>query len=311
MRNTILMFLVILTLIVLNPLAFAQDDADVPMQQIVFIVWDAVTEEYQFKLINIDGTGLRTFEAIEDITLGGFSWSPDGQRMIYSCDYDLCLYDFESEEQRRIADQGGWEFSPSFFSDNERIAFLLDGADDVRAMAILSLTTGELQLIEQGGEVPAMARTSGTLAVAQHEDLIAFSSRSGDDEASIFITRIDGTVIDAIFQVDGGNGFATQPRWSPDGSTIAFTGESEMRSGFAIQLWDLEARTLRPLNPQSIAPGDELQASWSPDGQSIAFTLGSGLYITNVATGEYQLVYESASQRMYEMHWRPLPNATD
>src|SRR5690606_20324536 len=66
-------------------------------------------------------------------------------------------------------------------------------------------------------------------------------------------------------------GSITDPAWSPDGRTLAFSGA---RGGITdLYLFDLETEEIRALTSGRNA---ELQPAWSPDGRTIAFVTDRG-----------------------------------
>jgi Tol biopolymer transport system component len=75
------------------------------------------------------------------------------------------------------------------------------------------------------------------------------------------------------------------PRWSPDGTQIAFVGHKEGNPD--IYVYDVAAQTIRNL---SAAPQDDYEPRWSPDSQYLTFfrreNTGLQLALVRVATGE-------------------------
>ncbi|MDQ3547341.1 MAG: S9 family peptidase, partial [Chloroflexota bacterium] len=60
-----------------------------------------------------------------------------------------------------------------------------------------------------------------------------------------------------------------QPRWSPDGATLAFTSDRKLDDDLKGQIWTIAVAGGEPTRLTSLAEGIE-EFSWSPDGRSIA-----------------------------------------
>jgi Tol biopolymer transport system component len=81
---------------------------------------------------------------------------------------------------------------------------------------------------------------------------------STNDKTRIHVLAVDG---EGVRRLTGGNDFS--PRWSPDGSTIAFT-----RHGRGLYTVTANATRLRRLQARASGP------AWSPDGSLIAYFSG-------------------------------------
>ena len=75
----------------------------------------------------------------------------------------------------------------------------------------------------------------------------------------------------------------TNPAWSPDGKTIAFSGQSTGVTD--LFLYDLDTKQVRRLTDDKFA---DLQPAWSPDGRTLAFVTdrGPATNLPNLAYGE-------------------------
>ncbi len=98
---------------------------------------------------------------------------------------------------------------------------------------------------------------------------IAFAStRSGAVE--IWLMNVDGTGLVQRTNVPEG---ACQPKWSPDGTKIAFISPCERNlvsyPGASIFIMNADGTGVTPLPS---VPGGDYDPSWSPDGSQIAFT---------------------------------------
>src|SRR5690606_31539789 len=74
----------------------------------------------------------------------------------------------------------------------------------------------------------------------------------------------------------------TNPSWSPDGRSIAFSG---MNGGISdIYVFDVMSGEVRQLTDDRFG---DLQPAWSPDSRTIAFVSDRGRYGTNFETLDY------------------------
>jgi TolB protein len=112
---------------------------------------------------------------------------------------------------------------------------------------------------------------SGTDAPASCTNRLAFVS-SRDGNAEIYLSEFDGSKQINLTQSPEEE---SEPRWSPDGSRVAFVRDDE---GEAI--WTMNADGSDPVQLTEVVPDVSLsRPAWSPDGTRIAFVrfaLGSG-----------------------------------
>jgi TolB protein len=94
---------------------------------------------------------------------------------------------------------------------------------------------------------------------------LVFASTRHSERAGLYMKAVEGT---ALTQLTAGPGEDIQPRFSPDGETIAFCSN---RSGN----WDIWriGRDGTGLTQLTYGPADELAPSWSPDGTQVVYTV--------------------------------------
>jgi acylaminoacyl-peptidase len=96
--------------------------------------------------------------------------------------------------------------------------------------------------------------------VRQFQDIMADQRRS-----NLWVVNADGT---GHRPLTSGNFSDTSPRWSPDGSQLAFLSDREA-GGQIWRLWIASGQMARVTNVTEAPAG----ISWSPDGRHLAFTM--------------------------------------
>jgi len=116
-------------------------------------------------------------------------------------------------------------------------------------------------------------------------DLVAFQAYAGGT-FHIWVMRPDGS---GVRQVTTGHGDDREPRFSPDGTKIAFSSDRAFNGSYDIWVVDVASGALTQwtntggvTTPPAPASVDEYEPTWSPDGQRIAFVVGSGATGTTI-----------------------------
>jgi TolB protein len=100
-------------------------------------------------------------------------------------------------------------------------------------------------------------------------------------------------------------GRSIEPRWSPDGTQIAFASNQDDPKGLKIYVMNADGSDQRVLTQHE---GYALSPSWSPDGQTLVFHTNwesrFQLYTVNVDGGEPQKLYD-VPNNAYMPAWSP------
>ena len=223
------------------------------------------------KLVNVRyGVGLFLMDPdgknVEQLTSGerdrNPSWSSDGTRIAYTNTEGLFVVEAQGGKPQRIVEALG-SSNPVWSPDNTRIAYTalerVDGAFKVHTFIIDADGKNRLALTQ---ERPL------EIVWAPDSDRLAFTTRGDSFQETVIVIDSDGT--NRRILVEG-----TEPAWSPDGTTIAYTFWGE--HGIDIFLIDADGgpqkRLVTGTNPV-----------WSPDSTRIAYTTGfsnSGISITD------------------------------
>lgn len=159
-----------------------------------------------------------------------------------------------------------------------------------------------LQFIHSAGDWHPDGRLFAIAGIKTGEPLLTIMDAENAD--IVREIRIEGHDVGAIYT----------PSWSPDGTRVAFSGQSR---GFTdLYVLDLETERVTRLTADPFA---DLQPAWSPDGRSLAFTtdryttdlelLVAGPYqvaLLDLASGEIEALPGFDDQfRNYNPQWAP------
>jgi CubicO group peptidase (beta-lactamase class C family) len=213
--------------------------------------WDLFT-------VDADGspTARITHDAEPDATP---AWSPDGSELAFARgapnDTDLYVIGPDGTGLERLTDLDGWEGAATWSPDGARIAFVHD-TTDVNGWG----HPGELWVIDRDGSGLEPLRPEATANPAWSPDgrLIAFDGLGTDDHIGILDLET-GTVADL------GPGWF--PRWSPDGTRIAYVQFDE-RGSSDLHLMSPDGADRVQLTDD---PAFDTVPQWSPDGSTIWF----------------------------------------
>ncbi|MGE0539072.1 MAG: TolB family protein [Dehalococcoidia bacterium] len=250
-------------------------------------------------------------------------WSPDGKRIAYGLDVtytglpnqnwgsDIAVINTDGSGDEQIVFRRpasgvqvqGIAWSPD--SAALYISLMETNIKDGRFLGQtlnlerLDLATGERQILVPDAAYPSVSPDGSRIAY------VTFAT--GNDPGGLWVARADGSDRRLIVPASGRFVVVTHPRFSPDGSTIAFSAATFTSSGdrrpagptlsSALNAKPIAAHGL----PQDIwlvpvAGGeptrltnmleDEPTVAWSPDGNQLAIIATGGLYDINVAGGE-------------------------
>jgi dipeptidyl aminopeptidase/acylaminoacyl peptidase len=201
---------------------------------------------------------------------GAFDWTPDGGALVYaSTDGGLYLVAADGGAPRRLVEHGP-AAAPAVSPDGTRVAYTVDAHHVAVASTAddgpwpVRLSTGADFCFD-----PAWSPDSTHVAWHEWDD-----PNMPWDESRIVLRSADGR--DDPVTVAGGDGVGVQqPRFSPDGSHLAFLCDAE---GW-LNLWraDRDGAGASPLLKEGVEHGDpswgpgQRSFAWSPDGRQIAF----------------------------------------
>ncbi|HEU4457137.1 MAG TPA: hypothetical protein VFR81_28975, partial [Longimicrobium sp.] len=198
---------------------------------------------------------------------------------------------------------GRYNLAPALSPDGRRVVFIseLDNLDI--ELYVADAETGQVQRRLQRGTTfdphfGSLRYISSAGVWSPDGTRFAFSAlRKAKDV--VVVLDVDRARILREYEVDGVDEI-TNPTWSPDGSTIVFSG----MSGGMSDLWALELSTGRGRKLTSDANAD-MHPAFSPDGRTIAFVTdrGPNTDLSQLRYGNYRIAlmdYSSGQIRALE-----------
>jgi Tol biopolymer transport system component len=221
----------------------------------------------------------------------GFGRLRGGDALAYSADryrepnggrnFDLYLRDLTTHVTLRLTHRPQGEFAPAWSPDGVYLAYHTDNPSDAN-IYIMEVATRDTIQLTGDPSLEAMA------AWSPDGMRIAFQAYGSTGDWDIFVARRTGDGVDAwggLMNLTRLEGADTDPRWSPDGTRIAFT--SRRLGDTNARLYTMSASGGDLVALSSDTPSADRAPAWSPDGTRIAFTSsrgeGDGVYIIDLA----------------------------
>jgi dipeptidyl aminopeptidase/acylaminoacyl peptidase len=217
-----------------------------------------------------DGSGppvVVTADAPVAKSASAFAWTPPGDEIVYAAGDGRLLAMPAAGGPVRVLSRDGRASAPVVSADTTRVAFVLE-RDDACDIAVVPLDGSAWPVrVSTGadwGFDPSWAADGS--ALAWHEWDVPDMPWDG---SRLVLRPLDGCVPAGPPQVvEGGDGVAVgQPRFSPDGSALAFVCD---RGGF-MNLWVARADGEKP-QPVLDEPYEHAEPTWGPGQRSFAWS---------------------------------------
>ncbi|GIK37292.1 MAG: hypothetical protein BroJett011_11250 [Chloroflexota bacterium] len=233
-------------------------------------------------LMNMDGSDLTRLTDIG--VIGCFAWSPDGQQIAFSSNYDIYVINAVGGDQPKLivdvtpTDGDAAYVCPTWSADSQQLFLAVPFLYGIYAAPA------------DGSSLTKLADIEGwDHAWSPDRQMLVFVSRR-DREFEIYGMKTNGS---NLTQLTDNTARDLDPAWSPDGLTIAFASDREVEDKYELYLMQADGSNPRKLTQTSSRR--IFRPTWSPDGQTIVYTRSSedGVWIDLIradGTGYKQLV---------------------
>jgi TolB protein len=185
--------------------------------------------------------------------------SPDGSKIAYTSRqngyWDIFQYDLASGQSTRLTDTPDYEEPASWSPDGQWLAIdrLVANRLQIFLLPLTDKNTAPVQLT--AFDAPSYDPQWSS----QGREVAFVSPRDGKED--IWLARLD-KIDDRFLNLTGSfPGNHRQPRWSPDGSLLAWS--SKLPDGMAVETWNPQGRQA----PHTLGPGTN--PVWAPAGNAV------------------------------------------
>jgi Tol biopolymer transport system component len=225
---------------------------------------------------------------LEHTDIQGLAWMPGSRQLLFSSNrtgiYALWTLDIAGGPPSPVATGGEAALQPTVSRDGNTIVY----ADASFSSSVIAASLRKPRSFYETVTLSSPNSESNSAQFSPDGKKIVFASnRTGSWE--LWTASADG---DNQTQLTNFNSsLVGSPRWSPDGTSIAFSARSDVHAAISV----ISARGGKP-RMLSSKESEEKRPGWSPDGRWIFFTSDRGgkmrLWKTKIAGGDPVLVSE-------------------
>ena len=252
----------------------------------------------QVFIARLDGTDVQ--QVTQHGAFAPIDWSPDGAAIAYTSGWEedlsnIFVLDLATGETSQVTNEKPTTETcvacgpqgaayPQFSPDGASIVYEVSRGGDVD-VRIVPVTGGKSVLLVRRAAGGTLSPDGSTLAVA-----------CGRFGGGICIAHADGTNLRVLV-----SGAAIGPRWSPDGTRIAYNNDDN-------KIFVVDVATGETTLVAEVGGPAQFELNWSPDGTRIAYINleykhdTGEVKVVDVATGETTLVAEGTWSEWLDDH---------
>jgi Tol biopolymer transport system component len=223
--------------------------------------------------VNADGSDIRRVSPEQGYHDSSPEWSPDGTKIAFqrqtSGPASIWVMDGDGRNAVQLTDSPLRDDSgPTWSGDGTAIAYLSWGDDGGRIMLMNADGTNPRYLATPSGWSPDISPDGTKVLFVSYEpgDWDPYCRVEEFYNCAIFVVNTDGSGLTQI-EPELGN----YPRWSPDGSKIAFVKNIRMGSQGEIDLSTLYVMNADGSDATPVVSDRIVSPDWSPDGSQITY----------------------------------------
>lgn len=230
--------------------------------QIVFYYAGTIDPAPGIYIMSADGSNMKP---ITDSNNYCPAWSPDGNQIVFQRideqreNSDIYVMDADGSNEKKLTDSPLWFQSPDWSPDGAKIAFYQSVADGPGRVWVMDADGSNQKMIYDWGYDPAWSPDGKKIAFSSER----FSWQAGRGIfCDILVMDVNTASVTAITQPDSSNDF--YPKWSPDGSRIAFSSNRD--GNYEMYVMDADGSNIRRLTNTS---EDEFESDWTAFSYSV------------------------------------------
>ena len=228
-------------------------------ERIAFNETEKLGDECGIVTIRADGSDRRRVPTTRRLCAYAAAWTPDGRMLTVGARNGVYTIALDGKPVRRLI---GWQGT-----SYEDLQWSPDGKNLVLTTYDPGAGRGGIALVSSAGRLTWLTNGARDTSPTWIDSTSLFFKRGSD----LWKVRIGGSPQRVTHYRP-----ASEPAWSPDGSTIAFTALD--RGLFDTTIYEMKPDGRSPWQPLVQSPSSERSPAWAPDGRRLAFTRGRQWY---------------------------------